>query len=536
MVAAKYGAGQAGLTSKAGTFGGVGAREAPKTGWTKWADGKMRFEIDDSKAIFIKEKTWQWKDHYDFFSWQTSKKLWDILEHKDLFKQYPRLKTLNVKFVDDLAKWDAAFITRPSWKHWIYSEDWYIALWKWEYWDLNKSTLLHEIQHAIQEREWFARGGSPWSFIFSDAWLEKLIGNKKSLTFAYPKLSKAHSIESLDKWVNIVTKWVMKTYKDFNETLDKLKKIRDLNRDPAARNIMYKSLAWEVEARNVEKRLWLSTKERKLQSPESTEDIPRAKQIIRMKNDGQSALSSKAGSVEIPNFRESSFQKYTDNSQKVARERFNIANLEKIWSGSDRDVYQLPDWNILKVAKTARWLWQNNSADYLLQQAGIIPNVIESGKNYNVFEKVTTFKNATKWEKDLIKWLIDDISIVEREIDSRGNVKDWDKVQNLLEKHWWEDLMSYDLWSFWFGDVRATNMGIKNGKPILLDEGTVWLKTTITTYKWVKNLSDPEFREIYQESKNLKKQYGDIDDKTMYSIAWFMITGYVLNTVIRNDK
>ena len=35
MVAAKYGAGQAGLTSKAGTFGGVGAREAPKTGWTK---------------------------------------------------------------------------------------------------------------------------------------------------------------------------------------------------------------------------------------------------------------------------------------------------------------------------------------------------------------------------------------------------------------------------------------------------------------------------------------------------------------------
>jgi len=45
---------------------------------------------------------------------------------------------------------------------------------------------------------------------------------------------------------------------------------------------------------------------------------------------GQSALSSKAGSAEIPNFRESSFQKYTDNSQKVARERFNIANLEKI--------------------------------------------------------------------------------------------------------------------------------------------------------------------------------------------------------------
>jgi len=34
-VAAKYGAGQSALSSKAGTFGGVGAREAPKTGWTK---------------------------------------------------------------------------------------------------------------------------------------------------------------------------------------------------------------------------------------------------------------------------------------------------------------------------------------------------------------------------------------------------------------------------------------------------------------------------------------------------------------------
>lgn len=43
----------------------------------------------------------------------------------------------------------------------------------------------------------------------------------------------------------------------------------------------YNRSAWEVEARNVQSRMWLSAKERTINKPESTEDVPRAKQIIK---------------------------------------------------------------------------------------------------------------------------------------------------------------------------------------------------------------------------------------------------------------
>lgn len=74
----------------------------------------------------------------------------------------------------------------------------------------------------------------------------------------------------------------------------------------------------------------------------------------------------------------------------VARERFDIPNLKKIsFGGSDRDVYDLGDGNVLKVAKNGRGLMQNaNSTDYYAEDAGLIPKTIEVGKNYVVKEKV----------------------------------------------------------------------------------------------------------------------------------------------------
>jgi len=44
----------------------------------------------------------------------------------------------------------------------------------------------------------------------------------------------------------------------------------------------------------------MTAKERALKSPESTEDVPRNKQIVRFKNDGTSMSIDKAGTMEIP--------------------------------------------------------------------------------------------------------------------------------------------------------------------------------------------------------------------------------------------
>ena len=43
-----------------------------------------------------------------------------------------------------------------------------------------------------------------------------------------------------------------------------------------------KILLEEVEARNVQSRMGMTAKERLLKKPVSTEDVPRAKQIVRM--------------------------------------------------------------------------------------------------------------------------------------------------------------------------------------------------------------------------------------------------------------
>ena len=47
-------------------------------------------------------------------------------------------------------------------------------------------------------------------------------------------------------------------------------------------------------------------------------------------------------------------------------------------------------------------------------------------------------------------------------------------------------------------------------------------------YNGVKNLSDPEFKDIYQASKAVKKKFGDIDKNTMYNIAGVFVGGNIL--------
>ena len=48
----------------------------------------------------------------------------------------------------------------------------------------------------------------------------------------------------------------------------------------------------------------------------------------------------------------------------------------------------------------------------------------------------------------------------------------------------------------------------------------------------MKNLDDPEFRQMYQESKALKKKYGEFDKNTMYSVAGYGISGWLLNEML----
>lgn len=217
---------------------------------------------------------------------------------------------------------------------------------------------------------------------------------------------------------------------------------------------------------------------------------------------------------------------FTYDTDKVARERFDFSKLKKIGSGSDRDVYDLGNGKVLKVAKTARGLTQNiYEGDYYLKD--IIPEVFERGLNYVVVDKV---EQAIKSTTNIGKLLTIDITNEKANANGikklnamltelkRFTQKDFDnhksELQDVLEKYELNDIMSYDvLW----GDFTAKrNWGIKDGQPIHLDGGTFGGVKMISSYANKTNLSDPEFKKIYEESKRLKKEFGDTDKATMY--------------------
>jgi hypothetical protein len=208
----------------------------------------------------------------------------------------------------------------------------------------------------------------------------------------------------------------------------------------------------------------------------------------------------------------------------VARERFDIPNLEKIsfwWS--DRDVYNLWNGDVLKVAKTPRWLAQNQMADYYAASEWLIPEIKEIGRNYVVFEKV--------WPPDAnTKKMVAELKKIPQPYRWQPNYhKNIDKFLETMEKYGypWEELRNYwDELLYWDMSV-IRNWGTKNWTPILLDEGSLngrfVSEFAEKAKKWIKNLDDPEFKEIYELSKKARKIFGDLDSKTMYWITWLFV-------------
>ncbi len=210
---------------------------------------------------------------------------------------------------------------------------------------------------------------------------------------------------------------------------------------------------------------------------------------------------------------------YRADTEQVARERFDIPNLEQVGKGSDRTVFKLDDDKVLKVAHSARGLSQNyNEGDYYL--SGLVPEVYERGLNYVVVQEtpritnkdmVTTYDvdgnevgetTAGQMIKDLSKYTQRDFNLRDRDL------------QDVIYKYGFQDILSYDVL---YGDFSAKrNWGYLNGQPVHLDGGTFGGVQMIEEYKGVKNLEDAEFRDIYYKSREAKKQFGDSDKYTMF--------------------
>ena len=229
------------------------------TGWERGADGKWRYEVGDVRF-------------YDGLqlinrSVKTKATLNDLLEdNKDkeaLFASYPSLKNMPVVLEDmgykGAGEYNYGKETIRLNTYLLTDNDGYFT-------KPAVEILNHEIQHAIQKIEGFARGGSP-----------------------------AMVRSEIKKKMAEVTKQIRQLRAEGNEAEAKelIKKNRGLYEASVGDDDFgsYKSLAGEVESRNVESRMGMSAAERRASLAAETEDVSREDQIFLTSGDGGNANS-----------------------------------------------------------------------------------------------------------------------------------------------------------------------------------------------------------------------------------------------------
>lgn len=337
-----------------------------QTGWFKGADSKWRFEISDKDAkvnrevlenissldnlyakreqllsdikAFEKERETNAEAYFDGYLDDLISKRYDeiekidydishgyvsdpettlgeLLKHDKLYAAYPSLKNMTVKLQTSKDLSNGGYSRKENT---IYLDSRLL--------DENeiKSTLMHEIQHAIQDKENFSRGGnmqlaSAYRKIIkakeakdfhkaldrkiAEAMVEQLkadnISDKDAsiIAGAYAKYLNAIFDDSLDG--DIITK----IEKEYYQLLDNLgiepDRVENAYKAIQGRDLwqealdetksklseadtfeIYKAFAGEVEARNTQARMDMSDEERAATSPESTQDIKNADALV----------------------------------------------------------------------------------------------------------------------------------------------------------------------------------------------------------------------------------------------------------------
>ena len=208
-----------------------------QTGWFQGADGKWRFEIDDSKAAV--DTNWFGNDRYEALRRAhvpqkpnpdyvpQALALDEYLSHPELKQAYwPNQDNAPNVVFDRLGNNRASYT--PSINLVTMDDGAFLAR------DYGKSPLLHELQHAVQGKEGFALGSNPNEF---------------------------------SQWKILSERSRMPNPEAFTD-------------EQIAREL-YRRTAGEVEARNVQSRMNMTPEERRFKPPWETEDVPADQQIIR---------------------------------------------------------------------------------------------------------------------------------------------------------------------------------------------------------------------------------------------------------------
>lgn len=201
-----------------------------QTGTWKGPDGKWRQEVDDSSSKITNTANLDIKQNQRF-----SGPISQAFENKPLYEAYPQLQTIDTFVNKDLGggvfdpQRQEITIMMPTEGG-------------------QRTVALHELQHAVQQQEGFARGGRMDEFTNYTGALERA---------------------RLNNGIDPVTG-------DADFVIEE--RIKNFGADPFD---AYRRLAGEAEARAVEKRRDLSSEQRYATFPEKSYDVPLDQLIIR---------------------------------------------------------------------------------------------------------------------------------------------------------------------------------------------------------------------------------------------------------------
>jgi len=208
------------------------------TGWEKGVDNKWKYDLQEGVVEFKNKK---------------NGKASEVINYPELFKAYPKAKNIDIVFMNS-DKFDGMYL--PSKNRIMLSNSLSDS-------EL-KSTLLHEIQHFIQNEEGFAVGGTAQTI--------------KDLYNARIKYEKNFSVKKVLN--NIKNSLFKPNSESVKEDLDKLSKLVSKSDGE-----LYKSIAGEVEAFNVEERAKMTPEERKASPISKTAEKPIKEQVVISESD-----------------------------------------------------------------------------------------------------------------------------------------------------------------------------------------------------------------------------------------------------------
>lgn len=282
-----------------GLFGGKKAK-----GWDELKNGQFssltdkmtRFEISDKNVKTLIPRAME----------GFSLKLNQIMNHDELFKNYPELAnmpvtskklangvmgmfdgkeiTLDKNFLLHPTAYNTGKIITPSGQSINLQFSKYTTSR-----DKIKATLLHEVQHAIQGIEDFATGGSPDSVKLTPEQIKSISkvidDNKRTIDFYNEVLNSSDPVieknRQLSGFNGNLTEYKNLLAKQIYDLSDDNRRLYDYPISQADKAKNYQKLAGEVEARDVESRMNLTPEERARIQPGSSQGIPVNEQIIK---------------------------------------------------------------------------------------------------------------------------------------------------------------------------------------------------------------------------------------------------------------